>query len=93
MILGFKNNFAKAVFNGQLIKGFPNEIFTRSRYKLEILNSATTLNDLKNPPGNKLENLKGNREGQYSMRINDQWRVCFTWTEQGPDHVEIVDYH
>ena len=61
--------------------------------KLDILDAATTLDDLRSPPGNRLELLKGDRAGQYSIRINDQWRICFDWTEQGPEHVEIVDYH
>jgi len=61
--------------------------------KLSILDAAVTLEDLRVPPGNRLEALKGNRAGQHSIRINDQWRICFTWNERGPDHVEIVDYH
>lgn len=61
--------------------------------KLTQLNAAVALDDLAVPPGNRLEALKGNRSGQHSIRINDQWRVCFTWTPGGPDDVEIVDYH
>jgi proteic killer suppression protein len=61
--------------------------------KLTQLNAAVTLDDLTVPPGNRLEALKGNRSGQHSIRINDQWRVCFTWTPAGADDVEIVDYH
>jgi proteic killer suppression protein len=61
--------------------------------KLDALDSAITLDDLRSPPGNRLEALKGNRTGQHSIRINDQWRLCFRWTEQGPYEVEIVDYH
>lgn len=61
--------------------------------KLAMLNRAATLNDLRVPPGNHLEALSGNRKGQHSIRVNDQWRVCFVWTEQGPTNVEIVDYH
>jgi len=64
-----------------------------ARRKLRQLEIANRLDDLKVPPGNHLEALKGNRSGQYSIRINDQWRVCFRWTEGGADNVEIVDYH
>lgn len=60
---------------------------------LSALDAAVTVEDLRFPPGNHLEELKGNRAGQYSVRINDQWRICFRWTEQGPTDVEIVDYH
>jgi proteic killer suppression protein len=61
--------------------------------KLRMLHAAHTLQDLRIPPGNRLEALKGNRAGQHSMRINDQWRICFVWTAEGPAYVEIVDYH
>ncbi|MFD0972169.1 type II toxin-antitoxin system RelE/ParE family toxin [Plantactinospora endophytica] len=61
--------------------------------KLVLLDAAVTLDDLRVPPGNRLEGLKGDRKGQHSIRINDQWRICFTWTETGPEDVEIVDYH
>lgn len=60
---------------------------------LAMLNAATRLDDLRIPPANRLEALKGNRKGQHSIRINDQWRVCFVWNDTGPDAVEIVDYH
>jgi proteic killer suppression protein len=61
--------------------------------KLTLLNAAANLNDLRVPPGNRLEALKGDRAGQHSVRINDQWRICFVWEESGPKNVEIVDYH
>jgi len=61
--------------------------------KLLILDAAETLDDLRVPPGNRLEKLKGSRAGSYSVRINQQWRICFRWTEAGPENVEIVDYH
>ena len=61
--------------------------------KLAQLEAAATLEFLRSPPGNRLESLKGNREGQYGIRVNDQWRVCFRWTPAGPEDVEIVDYH
>jgi proteic killer suppression protein len=61
--------------------------------KLDMLHQARDLNDLRVPPGNRLEALAGDRLGQHAIRINDQWRICFVWTEEGPLHVEIVDYH
>lgn len=61
--------------------------------KLDMVDSAYVLDDLRSPPGNRLEPLKGDRKGQHSIRINDQWRVCFRWTDNGPEDVEIVDYH
>ena len=61
--------------------------------KLAMLDAAPTLDALRSPPGNRLEALKADRAGQFSIRINDRWRICFVWTEGGPDHVEIVDYH
>ena len=61
--------------------------------KLAILDAAVTLEDLRVPPGNRLEALRGDRRGQHSIRINDQWRICFVWTAAGPEDVEIVDYH
>ncbi len=64
-----------------------------ARRKLDMLHQARDLNDLRAPPANRLESLSGNRPGQHSIRINDQWRVCFIWTNEGPENVEIVDYH
>jgi proteic killer suppression protein len=61
--------------------------------KLVMLDAATVLDDLRVPPGNRIETLKGDRAGQHSIRINQRWRICFVWTEAGPEHVEIVDYH
>lgn len=61
--------------------------------KLDMIDAAVTLDDLRAPPGNRLEALKGDRAGQHSIRINDRWRICFVWTDRGPDRVEIVDYH
>jgi proteic killer suppression protein len=65
----------------------------QARRKLLVLNAAATLNELRSPPGNRLEALKGNRIGQHSIRINDQWRICFVWRNGGAEDVEIVDYH
>ena len=69
------------------------EIQTVARRKLRFLNNARSLHDLRVPPGNRLEPLKGARAGQHSIRINEQWRICFRWTAAGPDEVDIVDYH
>jgi proteic killer suppression protein len=93
MIQGFNGKATEAVFNGQCPKGFPSDLFRVARRKLVVLDAATDLNDLRAPPGNRLEALSGDRRGQHSIRINDQWRICFVWTSQGPADVEIVDYH
>jgi proteic killer suppression protein len=83
----------EAVFQGRCPKGFPAAIFKVARRKLEAVNAAEALHDLYAPPSNRLEALKGDRKGQHSIQINDQWRVCFRWTDDGPVDVEIVDYH
>lgn len=93
MIRSFKDKLAEAVFNGENPKGFQSDLLKVARRKLCYLNAAHTLTDLKVPPANHLEKLTGNREGQHSIRINDQFRVCFVWTEEGPTRVEIADYH
>ncbi len=93
VIRGFKNKVTEAVFNGLCPKGFPVQIFSIARRKLEALEAAEQLDDLRVPPGNRLEALTRDRRGQHSIRINDQWRVCFRWTKEGPADVEIVDYH
>ena len=93
MIRSFKDARTEATFAGKLAKGFPADVFKRARNKLLIVNAAAALDDLKSPPGNRLEALVGDRLGQYSIRINDQWRICFRWTEAWPENVEIVDYH
>jgi len=71
----------------------PRPLWKIARRKLMMLHAAGDLRDLAQPPGNRLEALKGNRQGQYSIRINDQYRICFIWTSQGPGQVEVVDYH
>ncbi len=80
------------LFNGTRVKLFVN-IETVAIRKLAMLNRAARLEDLRVPPGNRLETLKGNRAGQHSVRVNDKFRVCFRWTKEGPEDVEIVDYH
>ena len=92
MIRSFKCEYTKALSKGQRIRQFVN-IATVARRKLRQIEIAGRLDDLRVPPGNHLEALKGDRSGQYSIRINDQWRVCFRWTDVGAENVEIVDYH
>ena len=91
-IQSFKCNHTQKLFEGEQPKRFKN-IETVATRKLQMLDSAVELKDLCAPPANRLEALKGNREGQYSIRINDQWRVCFRWIDAGAADVEIVDYH
>jgi proteic killer suppression protein len=93
MIRGYGDRATEAVFRGESPKGFPSDLIKIARRKLGYLDAAHDLHDLRLPPGNRLEALKGNREGQYSIRINDQFRICFKWTPQGPGEVEITDYH
>ena len=93
MIRSFKDAATRAVFNSERPKGFPSDLLKAARRKLRYLNAAVNLNDLRAPPGNRLEALKADRAGQHSIRINDQFRICFTWTADGPAAVEITDYH
>ena len=92
MIRSFKCSDTEALSKGVRVKRFVN-IAAVARRKLRQVEIAGRLHDLKVPPGNWLEALKGERSGQYSIRINDQWRVCFRWTDAGAEDVEIVDYH
>jgi proteic killer suppression protein len=92
MIVSFKCPETKALADGYRVRRFIN-IASVARRKLRQLEIAGRLDDLRVPPGNRLEALKGDRSGQYSIRINDQWRVCFRWIDGGPTDVEIVDYH
>ena len=92
MIVGFGNRQTQRFANGERIRQFQGFADAAAR-KLARLDQARTLDDLRYPPGNRLELLVGDRAGQYSIRINQQWRICFVWTERGPDQVEIVDYH
>jgi toxin HigB-1 len=92
MILTFKCVDTQSLFQRNRVKRFVN-IESIARRKLDQMNAAATLDFLRVPPGNRLEPLSGNRKGQHSIRINDQFRVCFIWTPQGLKDVEIVDYH
>ncbi|MFZ0602703.1 MAG: type II toxin-antitoxin system RelE/ParE family toxin [Roseiarcus sp.] len=93
MIQGFADEETALIWSGRRSRQLPFEIQATALRKLRLLNQARALNDLRVPPGNRLEGLKGEREGQYSIRINDQWRTCFIWWEGGPADVQIVDYH
>lgn len=93
MILEFTCKETEAIWRGQMSRRLPQEIQAIARRKLRMLNNAATLADLRIPPANRLEALKGDRKGQHSIRINDQWRICFIWTDAGARAVEIVDYH
>jgi proteic killer suppression protein len=94
MITSFKDRKAEAIFlRRNPGKGFPADLIRAARRKLVMLDRARTLNDLRRPPSNRLEALKGDRVGQHAIRINDQWRVVFVWADGDAGHVEIVDYH
>jgi proteic killer suppression protein len=97
MIVSFKDKGTEDIFDGENTKAArktcPESLWKVAARKLDQLDSVTTLNELRVPPGNRLEALTSNRKGQHSIRINDQYRICFVWTNSGPDKVEIVDYH
>ena len=93
MIRSFASNPTEEIWYGHQAKKLPPDIQNTARRKLRILNNAGTINELRIPPSNHLEKLKHDRIGQYSIRINDQWRICFTWEDGDAYNVEIVDYH
>ena len=93
MIESFASKETEKIFPGQISKKLPLEIQRAARRKLIYLDDAEDLQDLRAPPGNRLEKLKGDRAGQYSIRINDQWRICFEWFDNKARSVEVVDYH
>lgn len=97
MIVSFKDEGTEDVFDGRdtkkARKACPSDLLKVARRKLDQINQAVRLDDLRAPPSNHLEKLRGDREGQHSIKVNDQWRVCFRWTEAGAEEVEIVDYH
>lgn len=93
MIKGFRDSLTESIWQRKRVKGFPSDLFKIARRKLGLLEDALELKDLRVPPGNRLEALKGDRAGQYSIRINDQWRVCFRWADGNAFDVEITDYH
>jgi proteic killer suppression protein len=92
VIIRFRDKATERLWNGEHVRAFAS--FAKAALiKLDLLATAVSLGDLRAPPGNRLEALKGARKGQHSIRINQQWRICFVWTPKGPDQVEIVDYH
>lgn len=93
MIINFKNKEVEKIWEGNLSLKLPRDIQQIARRKLRMLNSAKKLNDLRIPPNNRLEALKGQRIGEHSIRVNDQWRICFKWSENNAHDVTIEDYH
>lgn len=93
MIVSFKDEDTKNIFRGTVSHSLPPDIQSTARRKLRLIQSAHTLIDLRSPPGNRLEALKESRAGQHSIRINEQWRICFVWKDGNAEQVEIVDYH
>lgn len=93
MIRSYRDRTTEAVAAGKSPKGFPADLIKAARRKLFMLDNAVVLDDLKTPPGNRLHSLVKDRAGQHAIRINDQFRLCFRWTDAGPEDVEIADYH
>lgn len=93
MIKSFSDQDTEHLFHGQRPQKLPHDIWKRGARKLLILHAATALSELSVPPGKRLEKLVGDRKGEYSIRINDQWRICFIWRDGHAYHVEITDYH
>ena len=93
MIQSFSDGETELIWTGRRSRSLPADIQSVALRKLRLLHAARVVGDLRVPPGNRPEALKGNRDGQWSIRINDQWRICFVWDEGGPRNVEIVDYH
>lgn len=93
MIKSFKCKDTQKIYDGNVSRKFPADIQSRAARKLSMLNAAENVDDLRIPPSNRLEKLSGDRDGQYSIRINDKWRICFEWIDNESENVEIVDYH
>lgn len=93
MIKSFADRYTDRLFNRERVRRFPADLLQTMLRRLVALDAAEALEDLRVPPGNRLEKLKGRRSGQYSIRINDQWRICFNWKDGDAHDVEIVDYH
>jgi proteic killer suppression protein len=93
MIISFRSKDTSKIWNGEWVKKIPPEIQEIGRRKLRMLNNSVTINDLRVPPSNRLEKLKGDLNDFYSIRINDQWRIIFQWKDGNASEVEIVDYH
>jgi toxin HigB-1 len=93
VICSFRGKNAEAIWRRRYVKRLSPELSRLAYNKLVLINAAESINDLRVPPGNRLEKLAGNRAGQYSVRVNDQWRICFTWSAAGASDLELVDYH
>ncbi len=93
MIVGFSDRTTESFFRDGLCPARWRSFEAVAARKLDMLDAAVRLDTLRSPPGNRLEALRGDRDGQWSIRVNQQWRICFRWTPEGPDDVEIVDYH
>ena len=93
MIQSFACGETERIFQGDYSRRLPTQIQAVARRKLRLVHAVVKLDELRIPPANRLEALKGKRKGQHSIRINDQWRICFSWTARGPAGVEIADYH
>ena len=93
MLQSFADKDTERVWNHERLRKFHSDLQRVALRKLAILDAAESLSDLRIPPGNRLEKLSGNRSGQHSIRVNDQWRICFRWTKAGPEEISITDYH
>jgi proteic killer suppression protein len=93
VIKSFRDSDTERVFQREFVRKFPRNIQERAFMKLNAIDAATRLEDLRLPPSNRLEALKGDRKGQYSIRVNDRWRICFAWREGHAEDAELVDYH
>lgn len=93
MIQTFKDNRTEAVFRGEAPKGVPADLLRAIRRKLQAIDAAKEVTDLRLPPGNGLHQLTQNRKGQWAIKVNDQFRICFEWGQSGPQNVEFTDYH
>lgn len=93
MIVSFRCKETERIWHGRASRKFPGDVQNRALRKLRQLDASRTIDDLRNPPGNRLETLRGDRFGQWSIRINDQWRICFVWADGDASNVEMLDYH
>lgn len=93
MIRSFSGKSTERIWNEQYVKNVDRSVQRSALRKLELLHAAKDVEDLRVPPGNRLERLKGDRRGQYSIRVNDQWRICFVWRQGAAEDVELIDYH
>ncbi len=93
MISSFQDGRTERLFHRERVKGLSMDVQRAALRKLQMIDAAEALDDLRVPPGNRLEKLMGDRKDQYSIRVNDQWRICFSWVRGNADHVQLIDYH